>query len=78
MKRAHHGPVGGGDCLAGLSRRDQRVAARTKASLPARIQPGPAPAVGEPGQDDDSGQENIATVIPMPIFDPFAEADKRW
>ena len=23
-------------------------------------------------------QENIATVIPMPIFDPFAEADKRW
>ena len=81
MNRAHHGPAGGGDGLAGLSRRDRRVAARTKASPPACIQPGPASAGGtggEPGQDGDSRQENIATVIPMPIFDPFAEADKRW
>jgi hypothetical protein len=81
LERAHHGPAASGDGLAGLSRRDRRVAARTKASPAARIQPGPAPAGstgGEPGQDGDSGQENTATVIPMPIFDPFAEADKRW
>ena len=33
----------------------------------------------EPGhRDGDSRQESTATVIPMPIFDPFAEADKRW
>ena len=25
---------------------------------------------------DDDGP--LAKVIPMPIFDPFAEADKRW
>ena len=80
LERAHHGPAGA-DGLAGLSRKDRRVAARTKASPPARIEPGPAPAVStgsEPGQDGDSRRESIATVIPMPIFDPFAEADKRW
>ena len=80
LERARHGPAGA-DGLAGLSRRDRRVAARTKASPPARIQPGPAPAAGAGGehdQDGGSGQENIATVKPMPIFDPFAEADKRW
>jgi Mu transposase, C-terminal len=77
LERAHHGPAGG-DGLAGLSRRDRRVAARTKASPPARIQPRPAPAGGEQDQDSDSRQENIAAVIPMPFFDPFAEADKRW
>jgi hypothetical protein len=80
LERARHGPAGA-DGPAGLSRRDRRVAARTKASPPARIQPGPAPAGsagGEPGQHGGSRQEDIATVIPMPIFDPFAEADKRW
>jgi hypothetical protein len=80
LNRAHQGPGGGGDGLAGLSRRDRRVAARTKASPPAR-EPGPAPAGStgsEPGQGGDSHQETIAKVIPMPIFDPFAEADKRW
>jgi hypothetical protein len=81
LKRAHDGPSGSGDGLAGLSRRDRRVAARTKASPPARIEAEPAPADStdsEPGQDDDSHQESIAKVIPMPIFDPFTEADKRW
>ena len=80
LERAHRGPASA-DGLAGLSRRDRRVAARTKASPPARIEPGPAPAVStgsEPGQDGGSRQESIATVTPMPIFDPFAEADKRW
>jgi hypothetical protein len=81
LKRAQNGPAGGGGGgSAGLSRRDQRVAARTKASPPTRTGPRPEPASdadGEPGQPG-SGPESIATVIPMPIFDPFAEADKRW
>jgi hypothetical protein len=83
LNRAHHGPGGSsGDRPAKLSRRDRRVAARTKASPPAsRIQPAPiveADPDGEPGQADDSPPEHIAKVIPMPIFDPFTEADKRW
>ena len=80
LERARHGPAGGSGGPAGLSRRDRRVAARTKASPPARIQPGPAPADSTGGEQDQDGgsQENIAAVIPMPFFDPFAEADKRW
>jgi hypothetical protein len=86
LKRAHHGPAvadSGRDGPAKLSRRDRRVAARTKASPPvARVEPEPASvdagADGEPGQADDSHPEHMAKVIPMPIFDPFTEADKRW
>jgi hypothetical protein len=81
LKRAYQGPADDACGFAGLSRRDRRVAARTKASPPACIGPGPAAAGRadcEPGQAGGSGQESIAKVIPMPIFDPFAEADKRW
>jgi hypothetical protein len=83
LKRAHHGPAddGSGSGSAPLSRRDRRVAARTKASPPtARVEPEPASAdTGaelDQGRDDDTG--HMAKVIPMPIFDPFTEADKRW
>jgi hypothetical protein len=85
LKRAHHGPADGDEKnSAKLSRRDRRVAARTKASPPAApIPPKPAPA--EDGTDDDepdqigaSRPDGIAKVIPLPIFDPFAEAEKRW
>ena len=64
-----------------MSKRDRRVAARTKAA-PARDQdrPGPpVPAEPEPQAPMSSGEdEPLAKVIPMKIFDPFAEADKRW
>jgi hypothetical protein len=83
LKRAHQGPAdgGSGSGSAPLSRRDRRVAARTKASPPTtRVEPEPAPA--DPGaelnQGNDDDTEHMAKVIPMPIFDPFAEADKRW
>jgi hypothetical protein len=86
LKRAHDGPAdraGGGK--GKLSRRDRRVAARTKSSLPS-VQAAPAPlgaTDGEPGRQAEDGaastsEESIAKVIPMPIFDPFTEADKRW
>ncbi len=65
---------------AELTRRDRRVAARTKA---ARLVPVPGAAAGQgedmraaAGSPDDGGP--LAEVIPMPIFDPFAEADKPW
>jgi hypothetical protein len=85
LKRAHHGPSGGDDKNAAkLSRRDRRVAARTKASPPAApIQPESVPVVSDPGDDEpdqnsDPRPERVAKVIPMPIFDPFTEADKPW
>ena len=85
LRRAHQGPAdrGGAGDRAGLSRRDRRVAARTKSSPPSTpIAPEEPPADrvadGEAGPADDAPEENIAKVIPMPIFDPFTEADKRW
>jgi hypothetical protein len=85
LKRADQGPADSGATGSPkLSRRDRRVAARTKASPPAApIPPEPAPAVDstdddEPDQIGASSPEGIAKVIPLPIFDPFAEADKRW
>ncbi|WP_449066657.1 Mu transposase C-terminal domain-containing protein, partial [Planomonospora algeriensis] len=83
LKRAHNGPGSEETKPARLSRRDQRVAARTKASPPStpiHAEPAPATADSGPRQDDSAQQseENISKVIPMPIFDPFAEADKRW
>ena len=66
-----------------MSKRDRRVAARTKAAVPAASpQDPPAPVPGEPSppppDEDGSRDEPLAKVIPMPAFDPFAEADKRW
>ncbi|WP_435813596.1 Mu transposase C-terminal domain-containing protein [Streptomyces sp. NBC_01310] len=85
LRRAHQGPSGSGDegGKARLSRRDRRVAARTKSSPPSTpIAPEAPPADrvadGEAGQADDTPEGNVAKVIPMPIFDPFTEADKRW
>jgi transposase InsO family protein len=79
LRRANAGP--GQQEKPEMSKRDRRVAARTKAAAPAgdRNRPGPqAPA--EPAQPatGKSGDEPLAKVIPMKIFDPFAEADKRW
>jgi transposase InsO family protein len=60
------------------AKKDQRAAARARAargpSWPRPDEPGDTPAVA--GDNDGSGP--AAEVIPLPIFDPFAEADKRW
>ncbi len=89
LGRANRGPAeGGGEDAAKLSRKDRRVAARTKASPAASIESGPAPAGNRAGHRSDDGraaragdgqgEAATAAVIPMPIFDPFAEAEKRW
>jgi putative transposase len=65
-----------------ISKRDRRVAARTRAAAPPggkQDQPehgGPAQPAAAAGQAEEGAP--LAKVIPMPIFDPFAEADKRW
>jgi hypothetical protein len=62
-----------------MSKRDRRVAARTRAAAP----PGgkqDQPESGVPALPDAAAGQDapLAKVIPMPVFDPFAEADKRW
>ncbi len=77
LRRAGKGP--GEDGKPALSKRDRRVAARTKAAAPKEPQPAP-PEPGSPPPEEDQAEESepLAKVIPMPIFDPFAEADKPW
>ena len=41
-------------------------------------QPGPHVPAGRPAPPAAAEDEPLAKVIPMKIFDPFAEADKRW
>ncbi|WP_435792392.1 integrase [Actinacidiphila glaucinigra] len=73
---------------ARASRRDRRVAARTRAAAEST---GPRPPTPEPSASatgakhpgDDEAAEGtegpqMAKVIPLGVFDPFKEADKRW
>jgi transposase InsO family protein len=80
LRRANAGP---GEGKPKMSKRDRRVAARTKAAALAGDQDRPEPPVpaetAPPAPDEgESGNEPLAKVIPMKIFDPFTEADKRW
>jgi hypothetical protein len=76
LQRASQGP--GAPGRPQHDRRSRRVAARTRASqkLPAS-QEARRPALNE-GQPQAQDHDSLADVIPMPIFDPFAEADKPW
>ena len=64
------------------SKKDQRAAARARAAaVPAWPRPDTGPATPDaeasgPGSAEAAGPP--AGVIPLPIFDPFAEAGKRW
>jgi hypothetical protein len=77
LRRAGTGPDGAG--RAEQDRRSRRVAARTRAAqkLPAS-QDRAQPRANEPPSAGSPDGEGLAEVIPMPIFDPFAEADKPW
>jgi hypothetical protein len=79
LRRAGKGPQEGG--RPALSKRDRRVAARTKAAAPKEAQPAPAgtgPPQPDPAAEQPEDNKPLAEVIPMPIFDPFAEAGKPW
>lgn len=87
LRRAQRGPA---DTQAPApSKRDARVAAATRASSPATPaaerpdEPGDScdeSVGGEPAQPPrpDECDTPLAKVIPLGVFDPFAEADKRW
>jgi hypothetical protein len=79
LRRAHHGPED--QEKPKMSKRDQRVAARTRAAMPPQAAaagkpPGDPAGTSGPGTPGDSTP--VAEVIPLGIFDPFREADKRW
>lgn len=74
LQRAHRGPTEAEGRTA--SKRDRRVAARTRTTSPAAPVRAPAPAADDTELADDDGP--MAKVIPLGIFDPFAEAEKRW
>lgn len=82
LRRASQGPGDAGQAVRPRkpASRDRRVAARTKAAqqLPVSRAASPQAADSEqlPAGDRDDG--GLAEIIPMPIFDPFAEADKPW
>jgi putative transposase len=84
LRRAHHGPED--QEKPTMSKRDRRVAARPKATTsPASEQAegaeqthDAAPIEPAPTPEPEDGDTPLAKVIPLGIFDPFAEADKRW
>jgi transposase InsO family protein len=77
LARAYQGPEPGS---GPAGKRDQRVAARTRAvtPLPAAPEPGTAPMPANEPEIADAGGEHLAEVIPMPLFDPFDDPGTRW
>ena len=105
LQRAYAGPEQTPAPATGpLSKRERRVAARTKTTTSTTTsttapEPAPTPAGGsdpiasdrhddQPGDDQDGGPSHepddeqrdagMAKVIPLGIFDPFKEAERRW
>jgi hypothetical protein len=89
LHRAHTGPGATQfSTSTRTSKRDRRVVARTRATSPAPphpepehqpidpMQTGAETATSETATGED--EEPLATVIPLGIFDPFTEAQKRW
>jgi hypothetical protein len=82
LTRAGKGPGDPDAPGSPLTRRDQRVAARTRAVQPAAGHPGKEPPqqslAGTAPEDAEPADEDPGppAVVPMPIFDPFREAEK--
>ena len=80
LRRASKGP--GEHGKPAMSKRDRRVAARSRAASPQAARPPGHAEPGPPQPEAAAGEAEqdalLAKVIPMPIFDPFAEADKPW
>ncbi|WP_406707857.1 Mu transposase C-terminal domain-containing protein [Streptomyces halobius] len=73
LRRAHDGPAEEKDRPAKRSRRDRRVAARTRATAADR--PIPEAPAGPP--HDEEADTHLAEVIPLGLFDPLANPWKR-
>ena len=78
LRRANQGPDDAGSPKP--ADRDRRVAARTKAAqkLPTSRAAGPHAGDGDRAQAGSQDDRRLGEVIPMPIFDPFVEADRPW
>jgi len=77
LTRAGQGPGDGDGPGPVLSKRDRRVAASTRAVQPAgQADPGPAPQEIPAGEEPACAEAGQTAVVPMPIFDPFREAEK--
>ena len=77
LTRAGQGPGHGSGPGPVLSKRDRRVAASTRAVQPAgQADPGPAPPEIPAGEEPACGEAGQTAIVPMPIFDPFREAEK--
>jgi hypothetical protein len=76
LRRANQGPDTTGEPKP--SKRDRRVAARTRATSPPVADTPPMPATEYDQPNPPADHEPLAKVIPLGIFDPFAEAQKRW
>ena len=77
LTRAGHGPDGPDR----LSTRDRRVAARTAAVRSSLADPGPPGMAEDQHEPDDEHEDQAGAgtgIVPMPIFDPFREAEKWW
>lgn len=76
LRRANQGPEQDG---RNPSRRDRRVAARTRATTqPASAGPRPAPDPPANTPDHDGVDQPLAKVIPLGVFDPYEEAARPW
>ena len=72
LTRAGQGP-GGRNEPAPSGKRDRQVAGRTRAVRPA-MPAGPEPEPGGELAAEEPGSRDA--IVPMPIFDPFREAEK--
>jgi len=85
LLKASQGPAGTTGPVPQASRQNRRVAARTQAGShlgragppqpPLAAAPRSRPPEEETGEDQDTG---LAQVMPLGVFDPFKEAEKRW
>ncbi|MEU1443131.1 Mu transposase C-terminal domain-containing protein [Streptomyces mirabilis] len=73
LRRAHDGPATEADLPVKRSKRDRRIAARTRATATDR--PSPDSSVVEPLPDD--ADTEVAKVIPLGLFDPLANPWRR-
>ena len=67
------GPAGARRLRGPAAKRERRVAARTRAAGPPVPPAGPETSRGRGGRN---GEGDGAAIVPMPIFDPFREAEK--
>jgi putative transposase len=79
LDRASKGPSDSQEPARKNSKQSKRAAAATKATAaPAWPRPAEPPTAVDESPDDVEDEEEIADVVPLPIFDARKEAEKWW